>query len=404
MKKLLILFLSLCTFTALSTAAAAVVSPGLNVIAAEKEMCVSVLPGESAVFSKESFCEALGREDLTEICIIALPASSEGSLYLSDAPLVENQVISARDVDFLTFVPAEGSEGGSFRFTVNDDYAMTCSIVTKDKVNNAPVSVGDMSLSVYAGTSCKGKLSANDPDGDILYYEVMSYPENGTLTVDYETGEFSYKAQRTPLYDSFTYRVCDSGGAYSGKAQVTLSVIESKNGTVFSDMEENACATAAIAMTDMGIMTCSENDGEITFSPSDTVTRLEFLVSAMNLFGADNIPTVSDTGFVDDSDIPEKYKGIVYSAAKLGIVKGIEKGDCLYFYPNRAITPEEASVILNNVIGYEPKSCSGEEPAWALEAVCAMKELGVYSVTDPAKFRRDDAAQLLYGISCLLYE
>ena len=125
----------------------------------------------------------------------------------------------------------------------------------------------------------------------------------------------------------------------------------------------------------------------------------------MNVFGAGNIPSVKSTGFADDDKIPAEYKGYVYSAAKLGIIKGIEKDGTLYFCPDKAVTFAEASQIINNVIGYKPEKKTDKAPSWASDAVSAMAELGICRTDDAAQcVNRGSCAGMLYAISELIFE
>ena len=116
-------------------------------------------------------------------------------------------------------------------------------------------------------------------------------------------------------------------------------------------MKNNGAYAAAVHMVENEIMSCSEVDGNVYFEPASTVTRLDFLVAAMNIMGAKNLPTVSSTGFIDDKDIPSENKSYVYSAYKLGIINGTKNSEGeKYFHPSSAITRAEAAVILNNII------------------------------------------------------
>ena len=74
------------------------------------------------------------------------------------------------------------------------------------------------------------------------------------------------------------------------------------------------------------------------FDPSEKVSRLEFLVCAMDAFGAGNIPSSSDAGFADTDTIPEKHRGYVSAAKSLGIVSGVNEGGRMYFRGDEEIT------------------------------------------------------------------
>lgn len=406
MKKLLKALLLILSVTILVTSvSAASVSPALNIIAGGYSMTVSALSGETVEFTDRHFADAAGLINIKEVKVVELPDEKQGILYLNDAPVSVNQVIPVSDIKNVRFVPEKDSKGASFKFTFDGEYTMTCNIVYGKKANNAPAAGENVKVSTYSGTVCGGHLNASDADGDSIKYEIVKYPEKGNIEINSSTGEFRYTPTAASGTDTIEYKAVDENGAYSEIAAVNVNILENKSGTVFSDMKNDTRATAAISMSDKGIMTFDDKDGKKVFSPEENVSRLDFLVSAMNIFGASNIPTVKSTGFKDDSDIPAKYKGYVYSAAKLGIISGVNKEDGVYFYPNKTVTAAEAATILNNVIGYEPKSISSISPQWASEAVCAMNELGVYSPENKtASMNKADTAQMLYCVNNLLYE
>lgn len=385
------------------SAGAAYLSPGLSVIAAEMDLTVSAITGEEVVFSPEQFSEAVGASSYEKLKITALPKESDGSLYFGDVLATEGQVIKRESVSSLRFEPAENAKSASFDFTFDDAYSMTCNVVFTDKKNSSPTALESPELSAFVKTAVSGEMRGYDKDGDSLFYEVVSYPLGGELRFDSKTGEFTYTAGSRVMEDSFTYRVKDSKGNLSEKCEYTLNITENSTKTVFDDMDESV---AAVAMAEGGYMSCVRDNGKTYFSPDSEVSRLDFLVAAMNVFGANNIPKVESTGFADDSAIAKDHKGYVYGAAKLGIIS--EGGS---FRPNDKITKAEASVILNRIIGYTAETVTemAEVPEWAMSDVCAMYELGVYDLeggaASPASsMTKDDTAQMLYRVCCLLGE
>ena len=412
MKKLLIAsafvtILALCA-TAVS---AAVLSPGLDIISSEVNMTVSALEGEPVTFSADQFADAVGADGWESIEITALPQKSDGVLYFGDVGVTEGQVIKNSSVSRLRFEPAEKAQSASFGFTFNGAYAMVCNVVFTDKRNEAPTVIEGPELTAFTQSTAKGEMRAVDADGDGLFFEVVEYPEGGKLRFDSKTGEFTYTAGSRIMTDSFTYRVKDDLGNTSKICKMTMCVIENSNKTVFSDMEDSENTCAAVAMTEKGYMSTTKEKGKICFDPDESVSRLDFLVTAMNVFGADNVPDIENTGFSDDAEIPDEYKGYVYSAARLGIINGISENGALCFKPEKTVTKAEAAVILNNIIGYETTSVKSIEgvPEWASSAVCAMYELGVYDMEQGSAHcskavTRDGAAQMLYTVMCLLGE
>lgn len=412
MKKLLIpltiLTVVILTATAVS---AAVLSPGLDVIAMEMEMTVSALEGETVTFSPEQFADAVGAGEYDSIMITALPDESEGTLYYGDVGVTEGQVIRSTSVSKLRFEPAKEVKSTSFGFTFDDSYSMTCNVLFTDRNNKAPTVLESHPMTAFVSSVTGGEMRAVDSDKDKLYYEIVDYPEGGNVKFDSKTGEFTYTAGSRVMKDSFTYRVKDSMGNVSKTETMTINVIENNSKTVLNDMKESEYVCAAVTMIDKGYMTCSTDKGKTYFSPDEEVSRLDFLVTAMNVFGADKVPEIENTGFADDSAIPEKYKGYVYSAAKLDIISGVKENGEICFMPDRPVTKAEASVILNNIIGYDAVTVDSLEgvPVWADEAVSAMYELGIYDLEGGAvectkTLTKESAADMLYKVMCLIGE
>ncbi len=406
------IILTLCLILTVA-ASAATVSPGLEVLAGEEAMIVSGIAGESVVFSSENFSDTVYSDAFESITILSLPPAADGTLYFNDAAAAPNQVIAAEDMDKLRFDAAEGVQSTSFRFTFDRSYDMNCVIKLSDKNNSAPVCAQGAAIKTFSDMTCAGNMIANDPDGDTISYEVLSYPENGTLSFNPDTGDFIYfPYEKVHGTDSFVYRVRDSYGAYSEECTVNIDVDRKNTSLSFSDMEDSSCQAAALVMTGSGHMDFEEDDGEIYFEPTSEVTRLDFLVTAMNVLGAANIPEVTKTGFADDADIPQEYKGYVYSAYQLGIVSGVPIGNERYFKPNEPITKAQASVILNNILGYSATvkvNCSDEIPTWASSSIDALWELGIYPVSGglanpTANLTKEDAAKMLFNMTMLLHE
>ncbi|MGM9635675.1 MAG: S-layer homology domain-containing protein [Candidatus Avispirillum sp.] len=415
MKKIFVLLsLILATVLCAFSVSAEGLSPALDIIANESTVTVSALSGESVSFDADKFADAAG-DSHDSVRITSLPQAETGTLYYNDAEATVGQVIAFDKLEDLSFVPAEGVESASFNFTYDGAYTMTCSILYGDSVNNAPTVLQCPALSTFASTNCSGTMRAADADGDALSFEVLQYPENGQLSYDEQSGDFVYSASEKTGEDSFVYRVRDEWGDVSGEGRVSVNVKADTSRITFADVEADACcASAAAAVTDAGIMTFTEDGGKNLFRPTEKMTRLEFLVAAMDAFGADKLPKAANTGFADSDDVDSKYRSYVYSAAKLGIVKGIDTDNGCCFMPDRNITKAEAAVILNNIIGYEAEEASSSlytdgVPAWAQSSVDAVCELGIMGTSGGRigagdELTRSEAAQMFYGIMNLIYE
>lgn len=412
MKKIFTILISAAIIVSITlSAGAALLSPGLLVLSEADPMVMSGLVGEPVAFTAKDFSLHTGFDAYDKIRITSLPDSEEGTLSVAGEAISENDSISYKNIDRLVFSPAEGVTESAFSFSIGEGYEAKCVVKLSEKSNYAPTASSALTaIDTFSGMSVSGHMVASDPEGDELTYEITEYPKKGELSYNKSTGSFSYKSASTGK-DSFTFIVKDNFGNYSDKATVDFSVSSNTTGISFKDMKENGAYAAAIHMIDDGIMSASESDGNVYFEPAATVSRLDFLVSAMNVLGAGNLPTVSGTGFADDEDIPVDAKSYVYSAYKLGIINGSENADGeRFFHPAAAITRAEAAVILNNIVGYSATAEFDFEDSvatWASDSVFSMYELGVLTTDDgcinaSAPLTRDESALLLHGLNKLV--
>lgn len=412
MKKLFCLMLaSLITASAAFAASASLLSPGMFVLSENDPMVMSGLIGEPIAFSNQDFCRHTGLPYYEAINITKLPPKEEGYLSVAGKEVSVGDKISFADCERLVFSPSESAVSSCFSFTVGENYGSKCNIRLAEEFNYSPTASSALTaIETFSGMAVSGHMVAYDPEGDTLTYEITKYPK-GNISFNNKTGNFTYNSTSTGK-DSFSFVVKDDWGNYSKEATVELAVSSNTTGISFKDMKGNSAYAAAVNMIDDGIMTAAESNGEVFFEPDNTVSRLDFLICAMDTFKAGNLPDVESTGFADDGDIPAEYKKYVFSAQKLGIINGTENEDgkpC--FYPNADITRAEAAVIINNIMGYTA-ACDfvfeDSVPAWASNSVSAMYELGVFStdngfVNADAKITKAETAQLLNRLKELIF-
>jgi hypothetical protein len=137
---------------------------------------------------------------------------------------------------------------------------------------------------------------------------------------------------------------------------------------------------------------------------------------AMQTLGIGSVPTVGDTGFFDDADIPTEAKGYVAAAYSLGYVKGSTNAEGeLCLLPNESITRAEAAVILRRMVDAEDAQLtpafadSSDIPAWAGEAIATLSSLGVMTPTGGAispneQVTRGQTAMMLAALSRVIEE
>ena len=163
---------------------------------------------------------------------------------------------------------------------------------------------------------------------------------------------------------------------------------------------------SALSMTEAGIMSGTQVGGQTYFYPTNTVSRAEFLVMAMNSIGITEVADRESTVFADDADIPQSMKGYVAAAYELGYIKGTYVDSKLCFLPNEDITRAEAAVVICNMIDAVTPTVtpvfedSDKIPAFAASAVNSLSYMGILTsengnILPTSALTRADTAHLL---------
>ncbi len=380
-------------FTALSPIKAddALISPGLQVIANRYSIKKTGTAGAELRFCAEDFAQGLELDRVSKITVTSLPPREDGILKLGALEVYSGQTISEKNLAALRFVPnRKGELETSFGFCVGESrfgVEYTCEVFALGRINSPPVIAQPEAVTsgVFSGITALGTIRAEDPDGDELTLEITAYPEHGTLELsDPKLGYYSYTPSSDHIgRDSFSVRAVDKYGAVSNTVKVSLTVDDVTSDEIFTDLNGHWANAAAIKCRRAGILEAggiSENDS--CFYPDEPMSRAEFLELAMNAAGYRDFST-RNTGFADDSSIPEKYKGSVAMADMLGIISGIETESGLCFCPNNQITRAEAAVIVARLMGIETDdsiatlSTDQSVPAWAAPSMEALRLDGI---------------------------
>lgn len=395
----------------------AVVSYGLQVISAATDVAVSAPIGNEVVFSAEQFARGLNLSKVDSITVKTLPDAVTGELLLGATRVAAGQTVSAKELQYMTFCPAlEEPCSASFLFTANGGSTpLVCNVYLTDALNYTPtVSIASglsLNISTYRDMEAHGTLSAYDPDGDRLIFEVVSYPQNGFLTFDSQgAGAYVYTPNSGYLgTDSFTYVARDRYGNYSASATVSLRVEPSGTSIRYADMTESKAQRAAIALTEAGVMSGTQVGEQYYFYPDRSVSRAEFLVMAMHAAGITQVPENVSTVFADNADIPESMSGYVAAAYEMRYISGSLENGKLSFLPNEPITRAQAAVILSNIVGLcdvavLPTFADGSEiPVWASEAIYSLHAAGIMNsdagyIAPTADMTRAQSAEMLAAV------
>ena len=397
--------------------AQSVLSPGVQVFSAAMEMAVWGPRGNDVIFEAEDFARNLNLSSINYIKVVSLPSATEGELLMGSVCVNAGQVISGDNLAHLCFSAADDSVSkASFTFSVNGNAeVVTCNIHLLDGTNYAPTvsmaSSATLQMSTYRDREAHGRLSAYDPDGDAIIFEIVKVPDNGSVILtDREEGTYVYapKSGFTGS-DEFSYVARDVYGNYSAATTVKFRVMTSGTSVTYVDMVDSKAANAAIALTEAGVMSGVQIGNQHFFYPERTVTRAELLVMAMNSAGITDVPACEKTGFDDDADIAPAMKGYVAAAYSMGYISGSLKDGKLCFLPNEEINRAEAAVMICAILGEEsqgvvPTFADGAQiPVWAQEAIYTLNILGVMNATDgyispTSSLTREQAALILQAI------
>ena len=232
-----------------------VVSYGVNVLAAKTDMAVSAPIGNEVVFSADAFARALNLSKVDYITVKSVPSAEQGELLLGSTRVAAGQTVSAENLPYMTFCAAtDGAVHASFTFAANGSpTAVVCNIYLLDEVNYTPTVSMASSLSLnrstYKGLAVHGTLSAYDPDGDGLIFEIVSYPKNGSVKLtDASLGSYIYTPSSGYVgSDSLTYVARDKYGNYSAAATVRFQVAVSGTSVTYVDMQDSPETFSAIS-------------------------------------------------------------------------------------------------------------------------------------------------------------
>lgn len=395
-------------------------SPALSLIAEEYSLIKTGQAGSDITFSANDFADCIGVKKIGEIMITSLPPVTTGSLRLGDSAVLKNQVIARSRLNALRFVPTGGEAGeGSFTFRVigSEEYELTCRLYLLDGMNYKPstqvsaVLSERRSVTTYENIAVFSSMPAADPENDQLTYEIVEYPKKGVLAVtDRTAGNYTY----TPITDfvgkdSFVYEATDRYGNRSEQCKVEIRVIANETAVVYSDLLGKAEQYPALRLTADGIMHVRYENGSAVFQPDESVTRLDFLVMAMQAAGYRVSTTADQTPFADDRDIPSQAKGYVSAAVNMGFVHGVQAEGGLYLYPDAPITRAESAVILSRMIDPEKPvirpvfSDSDNIPTYALDAIQALNAVGILesvgsTIAPNETVTRSQSAQILCAV------
>lgn len=341
-------------------------------------------------FTPQDFSE----EELSGICITALPHAQTGTVMLGSRVLRPGDILTAQQVEQMTFSPLKTEEDqvaqmeylAIYENRVEPAAVMTLSI--RGKEDKAPVAQ-DSALETYKNLPGEGKLLANDPEEQALTYTLVRAPRRGDVQLR-EDGSFTYTPKKNKVgVDSFTYTAADPAGNVSREATVTVQILKPTDARQYQDTVGKECRFAAEWMRNTGLFVAESVGGEDCFQPEKTVSRGEFLTMLVNLL---ELP-------VEEAAAPEWVQPYLDAAIRSGLVSGWQAES---FAMEEPITGAEAAVALQSALDLSAEELEltfGEElPDWAATSLAVMAANGV-ELEAEAHMTRAQVAQTLYKIS-----
>lgn len=398
------------------------------------------------VFDKEDFndaCQEENDEDLDYIKI-TIPSATKGILYYSYSDGAYSSVVStakkyyynqSQYISKITFVPDTDFKGvckfdykgydaqgysfpGVISISVGNSNKTATTITYTGKVNT-PATFRDEDFN----SACRDVMDSQ------LSYVTFTLPASsyGTLYYGYTAdGNYTSKVKASEKYyyggspfllnvsfvpaDGVTGAVTISYTgydkdelSYSGKVQINITstgapTTPGGSATLISskyfkdvDLSYSWAVPYIDGLYDAGIISGSTSGTVKLYNPASSVTRGDFIYL---LYKALNFKTSSTAGNFSDVPASSYYSNAILNAKALGIVQGSENK----FYPNVAITREDAMVMVLRTVNITGKtiasgdaaglakySDSGQISDYSKSAVAALVKAGIITGSDDNK-------------------
>lgn len=347
-----------------------------------------VLPAQAHHFSPGDF----GRS-LTGICVTAVP--DEGAVLLGDRVVRSGDVLTAEQLAMLTFSPVESEEDATAVLCylpisnqgVGPEAELVISI--KGRRNEAPVAENSK-METYKNLPNEGLLSVSDPEADALTFTLTRAPRRGEVILR-EDGSYLYTPKKNKVgTDSFAFTATDGAGNVSNEATVTIDILKPTDERQYADTAASSCRFEAEWLRSTGIFSGEEVNGQLCFSPDETVTRGQFLAMLMEVLDLPVDRNAQETGFLDES--PDWLRPYLAAAMRSGIISGYSAEGGVEFRSEQAVSADEAAIMVRNAVDFAV-------PAAALDVERSDPlPLGLDPLT------RADAAETLYQVHRLRRE
>lgn len=350
---------------------------------AVQEIAFYTVKGSEFEFSCDNIESRLGipRGTLLGMTVTSLPESNEAKFSIGDDALNEFDTLTRDEINSLKLTTIDDVEKIEIGFIPDcaQSIATIATISILDTYNNPP-KVESARYNTNRNIPVMGKITAYDPDGDMVRIKLISKPEKGTITFDGLSFEYKPYAKSAGK-DRFTFICEDKYGNISNESFVDVMIEDIKSGVSYADMNGNPSHYAAIKLSQKSILTGQRIGGQYFLEPNEGVDRGEFLVMLISAAMLEKeLPPCVNTGLQNDSEIPLYLKPYI----KLGIDKGIIKESKFNYkeIPTRAesVVMVSRTAGMPNVTKHNPNiSDISQIPEWALSS---YMNLSAYKMLD----------------------
>ena len=335
--------------------------------------------------------------DLMGVCITGLPESSTGTVLLGTRVVRSGDILTADQLQQLTFQPLRTQEDLQATVTYLPIYenrvetANTMTIAIHGKVDKAPVAE-DSAMETYKNLANTGRLRAYDPEGSALTYTLIRAPKRGEVAL-HSDGSYTYTPKKNKVgTDSFTYTVTDKAGNISREATVIVEILKPTTATTYADTLGQDCRFAAEWLRNTGLFTGETIGNQSCFQPEKTVTKAEFVTMLVQTLGLRVDENATYTGFTDD--VPSWVRPYLAAAMRSGLTAGWQSSQ---FHADEAICGQEAALMIQNALDLTLSAAAMEA---ADSSVAVLAENGVMLPVGSA-MTRAQVAMVLYQVSLL---
>lgn len=388
-----------------------VLAAAISVVVTYTAAAVGAAADAEACFGEDEFLTAGAVPD--GIYLSAVPAASFGKITLGNRVLRAGDVIPSAQLSDLRLEPTANASGESalVYYPITDGHvgeaqSVGLSLFSK---KNEPPSAKDGKLETYKNVARNGSLSADDPEGGKLRFELVKPPKHGLCELNGD-GSFTYTPGKNKVgRDQFIFVAVDEAGERSEEATVEIRILKPSDQTSYADMQSDPQQFEAMWLREAGLFTGETISGNLCFGPEKDVTRGEFLAMTMRLVGAKTSGAALSTGFSDEAQTPAWMQPYIATALQRGLISGVASDDGMVFRPDASVTRAEAAVFLQNALRLPADEEAAvfdtdAAPVWARSSLHALACAGIE--LEPSQsadvISRRDAAKLLRKVAELL--